>query len=67
MFVNLEEGELDDTTHPLYHMLASSPFASPRSDFDPAMLQACQQNMEGPTTFNVKIADLGNACWTVST
>ncbi|KAI1714417.1 protein kinase domain-containing protein [Ditylenchus destructor] len=59
-----EEGELDDTTHPLYHMLASSPFASPRSDFDPAMLQACQQNMEGPTTFNVKIADLGNACWT---
>ncbi|KAI1716658.1 protein kinase domain-containing protein [Ditylenchus destructor] len=47
-----EESESQDTTHPLYHMLASSPFASPRSDFDPAMLQACQQNMEGPMPFN---------------
>jgi serine/threonine-protein kinase SRPK2 len=43
-------------THPLYHMLATSPFASPRGDEDDRLPTE-------PQEFSVKIADLGNACW----
>lgn len=49
-------------------MLGSSPFASPRSMDAERRLQDELQNEQNinSSCFNVKIADLGNACWTVS-
>lgn len=49
-------------------MLGSSPFASPRDMETERCLQDEFNNineMDENKCFNVKIADLGNACWTV--
>jgi len=88
--MDTEMGENDEKPHPLYHMLGSSPFASPRADSgsngggmgdDSGKAGSSSQRDTSSSTrrdaseeqggeggngeFGVKIADLGNACWTV--
>lgn len=58
----------NDESHPLYHLLASSPFSSPQNDFATSGF-GLENNLKSSDPFNgfsVKIADLGNACWTVN-
>ena len=64
-----EQNQEISSKHPLYQMLGSSPFASPRGleaerCLEDGLLLNSTENDENPKCFSVKIADLGNACWT---
>lgn len=66
--VNIKDDNNVNESHPLYHLLASSPFASPHNEFGASSLNGIENILQSSDSFDgfsVKIADLGNACWTV--